>query len=210
MDNNQLLDFDEKSLNMLFTNSLQPMWITNPEVSIYLLVNEASAALYGFPIDEIVLQSVEKVLLNKQCLKLKKLFGNDLSSSKINKTEISIIHKNGRLLFADVVAANIMFCGQPAALFTLTDVTEKKNYRNLLEEAIELEGKLKVRNQQLKELAYFNFHLARKPLANILGLVNVLDQTTIADQTLLEAIEFLRESGNELDQLIKGIDPQQY
>jgi light-regulated signal transduction histidine kinase (bacteriophytochrome) len=80
----------------------------------------------------------------------------------------------------------------------------------MLEEAIDEEIDLKIKNQELKQIAFKTYHLARKPLANILGLVNVLDQSAINDQTLAEAIEFLRESSNELDELIKGIDPQLY
>ena len=80
----------------------------------------------------------------------------------------------------------------------------------MLEEGIDEELSLKAKNKELKDLAYMNFHLVRKPLANILGLVNVLDGSVNSEKTLTEVLAFLKESGNELDELIKNLDPQQY
>lgn len=205
----QMLDFEDKSFKAIFYDNMQPMWITNADANIFLEINSAAEKAYGYIKDEVFLQSVEKIILQKEQQKLQHLAQNTLSGNQQLKKEISLISKTGKLIYADAVVSIILYNGNEALLITLTDVSEKKLYRNMLEDAMELENQLKIRNKQLKDLAYFNFQSARKPLANILGLVNLLDQTMIGDKTLLQTIEFLRESGNQLDELIKGIEPQE-
>jgi len=133
-----------------------------------------------------------------------------LKNTSSVKKDISLLTKSGKTVFVEAVVSAVLFNGENAWLFTMSDVTEKKLYRNMLEEAIDEEISLKIRNQELTKIAFKNFHRARKPLANILGLVSLLDQSAINDQTLAEAIAFLRESSNELDELIKATDPQLY
>lgn len=205
-----LVDFEDKSFKNFFSSNLQSMLITDPDFLAVLAINDAVGKTYGYTAGEIVLQSVEKIIPQKEIQKLLKLASDTAANQQQIKKEISLVNQLGKTVYGEVIISSILFEGKEARLFTITDVTEKQLYRNLLEEAVEEEIILKNKNMQLKKIAYLNFHLARKPLANILGLVSVMDQSAISDQTLLEAIEFLKESGHELDELIKGTDPQLY
>lgn len=205
-----LLDFEDKSLNNYFLGSNQCMWITDTGLLSVLEVNEASFKICGYNREEIVLQPVEKIIPNREKQKLLQSAADTSTAKQFAKTEISLINRSGKTVHAEIVVSAILYHGKEARFLTMTDVTEKKLYRAMLEEAIDEEISLKDKNQKLKKLAYHNFHQARKPLANILGLVNVMDQSVISDKTLSEAIGFLKESGNELDELIKNLDPQFY
>ncbi len=205
-----LLNFEDKSLQTFFSCSHQSMLIADVEFKTVLEVNDAAINSCGYDKEEIFLQSVEKIIPQKEQQKLLQLADASFTAQKTLKKEITLISKSGKIIYAEAVISAILYKGKEARLLTMTDVTEKKLYRNLLEEFIDTEISLQDKNQKLKTIACMNFHLARKPLANILGLVNVMDQSTIDDKTLSEAIEFLRESGNELDELIKNIDPQEY
>ncbi|MGI4020593.1 MAG: PAS domain-containing protein [Janthinobacterium lividum] len=206
---NPILDFEDKSLKNFFTYSLQSMLITDIDFKTVLQINSTGLSFISYSKEEFSLQDVEKVIPQTSQQKLVQA-SDSLVEQQQFKKEISLISQAGKILYAEAVVSSILYDGKEARLLVLTDITEKKLYRALLEEAVEEELTLREKNKQLKKIAYFNFHLARKPLANILGLVNVLDQTAVADQTSVEAIEFLKECSNELNELIKGLDPQVY
>lgn len=205
-----LLDFEDKSLQQFFYCSNQPMWIVDSQLQSVLETNQAVTKTYGYPKDEIVLQLVEKFIPSKEKNKLFELADASFKAQKTLRKEFSVVGLTGKVFYAEVMVSGIIFQGKEARLLTMTDITDKKIYRSLLEESIDTELGLTLKIWELKSIAYFNFHLARKPLANILGLVNVMDQSVIDRKTLTEALEFLRESGNELDDLIKKIDPQEF
>lgn len=203
-----MLNFDDLNLLNFFTSSNQPMLITDETETLVLAINAAAVKLTGYIFAEHFPQPVETILQTKT----NRLPNIDLklSAQKNLKKEFILINQHGKTGFAEADSTPVFYEGKEALLLTLTDITEKKLYRAMLEDAMEDEMELKTQNHQLKKIAYLNLHLARKPLANILGLVNVIDQETIEDQTLVKAIAFLRESGRELNEVIKGIDPQLY
>ncbi|MVN23117.1 PAS domain-containing protein [Mucilaginibacter arboris] len=208
-----LLNFKDKSLKNFFFYSNQFMWITDIELKAILEVNDAAVRAFGYSREEVTAQSIQEFIPQKEHQKLLKLISESSFAQQPLKKEISLVSRTGKIIYVEACVSAIIYQGKEARIFTMTDITEKKLYRSMLEDAMEEEIGLKSKNKQLKNLAYFNFHLARKPLANILGLVNVLDQSVLdqsisPDQTLSEAIEFLRECSNELDELIKNTDPE--
>lgn len=62
---------------------------------------------------------------------------------------------------------------------------------------------LENQNKQLTEYAFINSHLLRSPVSNILGLINLLEKDTLADQK--EMLMHLKKSCNELDAIVKKI-----
>lgn len=74
------------------------------------------------------------------------------------------------------------------------DVTEQK----LTQE------KISEQNIQLKKIAWMQSHEIRKPVANIIGLLNLCDMKQM-DFQQTQLLHYLKESALELDQLIKTI-----
>ncbi len=58
-------------------------------------------------------------------------------------------------------------------------------------------------NQKMLKIAHTNSHHVRKPLANILGLVNLLLQAHEEDRE--DLLKMLKESSDELDSVLKGV-----
>jgi PAS domain S-box-containing protein len=197
------LDFNDKSLKSYFLNSHLCMLIVDSDFKSALEINQSGEKLFGFEREIFLTKSLQSLFKEGEPKKLEAL---RLKTTK----EVSFYTNSGKTVYAEAAVSAIMFEDKEAWLITLTDITEKKMYRQMLEESIDEELSLKARNKELKDLAYMNFHLVRKPLANILGLVNVLDGSVTSDKTLGEVLAFLKESGNELDGLIKNLDPQQY
>lgn len=67
------------------------------------------------------------------------------------------------------------------------------------------ELKLKQQNEQLKEIANLQSHMVRRPVANVIGLINLLDQVQLDNPENKEVIKRLISSSQELDQTIQHI-----
>jgi PAS domain S-box-containing protein len=70
------------------------------------------------------------------------------------------------------------------------------------------EKKLRIleQNERMHEIAQINSHVIRKPVASILGLINLLDKESIVGEDNLEILEYLVTSARELDAVIRQIN----
>jgi PAS domain S-box-containing protein len=80
-----------------------------------------------------------------------------------------------------------------------SDITEKKN---LDEDRIELIAELTKQNTNLRQFSYIVSHNIRKPVANILGLYNILEIGGIEGLGKDQILELIGTSIRELDQVI--------
>lgn len=70
----------------------------------------------------------------------------------------------------------------------------------------ELEEKLRVKNRKLSEIAWIQSHEVRSPVANILGLCNLIKEDHEASvEDKLKYIDYLQKAANELDCVIRKI-----
>jgi len=76
-----------------------------------------------------------------------------------------------------------------------------ENLNNSLSEA---SGLISMKEKTLEEIAYRQSHLVRRPLANILGLVDMLE-TTEEPSGNDAIVAMLKQSAAELDQMVKNI-----
>jgi len=74
----------------------------------------------------------------------------------------------------------------------LQDVTEKKQHQCKIEQ----------QNEQLKQIAFITSHKVRVPLANILGLAEILDLQNPLSPANREIIEHIKTSAQQLDKSI--------
>jgi len=75
--------------------------------------------------------------------------------------------------------------------------------RETRKELIKSKEKLVEKNKSLEEYAFITSHNLRRPLANILGLVQLFDEMKSDDDLNKEVIEKLKISAEELDEVIK-------
>lgn len=68
------------------------------------------------------------------------------------------------------------------------------------------EEQISMKNASLDQIAHINSHIIRKPLANILGIINSLEGTPCNEEHMTEPIQMLKQSAMELDRIIKDIN----
>ncbi len=88
-------------------------------------------------------------------------------------------------------------------IFTLKDITEKKK---LELEREKITSDLLQRNKALEQFTYIISHNLRAPLANIIGLADLMQQLEIADEELKEIVTSVSLSANKLDDVILDLN----
>lgn len=91
-------------------------------------------------------------------------------------------------------------------LINSRDVTERKQNEEKLKKAFD---SLSFQNEALKEIGFIQSHEVRRPLANILGLTQLLLDHDVADD-LKDLVMHLKTSADDLDQLIRKIVETSY
>lgn len=93
--------------------------------------------------------------------------------------------------------------GKPIRMVgAMNDITERKNFeisRNNYVRQIEIQ------NEKLKNIAWTQSHIVRAPLARMLGIINVIEDSDKGLDDILMWLNHLRESANELDEIIKNM-----
>jgi signal transduction histidine kinase len=90
----------------------------------------------------------------------------------------------------------------PIGYFALGyDITE---FENIKGEVITINQDLQVKNQKLQSIAYEQSHTLRGPVANILGLLNIM-KTLQLNPDARSVVTMLDDSTKQLDEIIKGI-----
>lgn len=122
---------------------------------------------------------------------------------KLNETgelidyEINLLAKDGKLVHMTVSCKLLRSeTGEISGIEgTLHDITERKR----------AEDKLKQQNQQLTEIANLQSHMVRRPVANVIGLLRLIDQHDPGNPINKEVLEKLVHSSDELDEAIRKI-----
>ncbi|MET1056573.1 MAG: PAS domain-containing protein [Pedobacter sp.] len=83
--------------------------------------------------------------------------------------------------------------GEPVRMIgALQDIDQQKRF----------EQQLLSQNEQLKEIAWIHSHQLRRPLSNILGLIELIRAAAVEDCELREIIDLLAVSSKELDDAV--------
>ena len=89
-----------------------------------------------------------------------------------------------------------------AALYRITD--RKKYETELLTKKNQSEAERQIKINALKEIAFDQAHLVRAPLANMLGLISLLENLKTSDE-VKDLLSLLHVSTDQLDAQIKNI-----
>lgn len=98
-------------------------------------------------------------------------------------------------MIVDVVSHPLLINGRKSRLVAIKDITDKKKDRQ----------EILAQNQRLREIAQISSHETRKPLASILGLVNLFDKENMNNPLNKEIVQYLEITANELDTVIHNI-----
>ncbi len=83
--------------------------------------------------------------------------------------------------------------------YNASDIDKRKKYELILEK----------QNRQLREIAYIQSHKVRKPVANILGLMQLMDKSKMSEENQ-KYFDFLLQATQDLDKIIHEIVDKVY
>lgn len=120
-----------------------------------------------------------------------------LEQGAVHNYELELVTKEGKVMDV-IVSSHIIYDKHkvPKAIEgTLHDITQRKKYEDILKE----------QNQKLMRVAHLQSHIVRKPIANVLGIIHLLDLENPNDPNNLELIPQLETAANELDTIVTEI-----
>jgi hypothetical protein len=92
--------------------------------------------------------------------------------------------------------------GQPAGIYCIGyNITDYVDTKNRLDDA---KSEINVKNDKLSEIGFMQSHVIRKPLANIMGLANILEGLAVDDYQR-SINEMIISNAKELDTVIRDI-----
>lgn len=154
--------------------------------------------LYGYPKEthESLYAIFNKSVHPEDAQMMSQIIGELLSRKKeINGAVYRIILPDGRIRYIESHA--IIKKSESGRVISLIGTN-----RDVTEDVL-VQEKIKAQNKVLREIAFIQSHEVRKPLANILGVIEILKHTGTLNE--LEIFDHLVESSQELDQQIRAI-----
>lgn len=190
------LEESERKYRNLFHHSPIPMWVYEISTLKILSVNNAATKMYGYSEEEFLnmtikdIRPLEEIPILEDSLRY--IIENNVSVFRaIHKHK----KKNNDIISVDIQASNITFNNVASRLVIATDVTERLEYIEKIEE----------QNKKLRDIAWMQSHVVRAPLARILGLTDLLVKQIVADDDKSAAILLIENSAKELDKVIREI-----
>lgn len=108
--------------------------------------------------------------------------------------------------FADVIDRGIVIRdekGNPIRMVgAMNDISERKKFEI---SRIEYVRQIETQNEKLKNIAWTQSHIVRAPLARMLAIMNAIDDNNKDLDDTLMWLKHLRDSANELDEIIKDV-----
>lgn len=190
------LNKNKKVYQDLFDFSPQPMWIFDPKTLVFINVNKAAIAKYGYTSEEFKTLTIKDIRPKNQLDLLEKSIA-DRAERDSNNYAGNFYHtlKSGKVICVEIYSNDIDYEGRIFRLVLASDITEKQDYLSTIE----------TQNKKLKNIAWTQSHLVRAPLARLLGIINLLEMEPDNTKEIPFLIEQIKVSGNELDQIIQEI-----
>ncbi|MFM2214023.1 MAG: hypothetical protein RL427_1286 [Bacteroidota bacterium] len=160
-----------------------------------LLITPSIKDHTGYDVAEIVGRNVNEFYIDPT---KREVFLPEIQlNGKVQNFEIDFKTKFGVIINA-IVSSKIHYDehGKPNMIEgTIHDITQRKNAEEII----------KLKNEKLTEVAFLQSHIVRRPIANILGILHLINKDNPADPINLELIPKLEDVSNDLDDVIKQI-----
>lgn len=176
---------DIRRLSMVAENATNSVIICDQEARIEW-VNKAFTKQTGYSLEEVAGKQPRDFLHGPQTdLNVLADINNAMAAGKPFSGEILNYRKDGSQFWLKLTISPVLSGGKVVNYVTVqTDITA-----------------IKEQNEKLRDIAFIASHGFRKPLANILGLVGIIEDTA----SELKVIAALRKSAEELDHEAKMI-----
>jgi signal transduction histidine kinase len=113
------------------------------------------------------------------------------------------IKKDGTRFLTEFYSERCVYNNREARIALCFDITERKQIEK---EKELLTNELIEKNNDLEEFAYVISHNLRSPVANILGLINVINLPQSSKEDIDFALRKLQVAGNTLDKIVRDMN----
>lgn len=191
----------EERYKYLFENNPIPMYAYDLETLQILMANQAAIWFYGYKEEELKALKVFDIFFDSE----KERFLNMLDDYKMvsgltYSGEWQHKKKDGEMVCVELHSHTLGMGFENARLVVVHDITSRKSFEN----------QLQVKNNKLSEIAFISSHEIRKPVATILGLINLIESQVQFDPKHAELFEYLKFTSNQLDEVIHTIVNKTY
>ena len=186
----------EKRYSDLFHFSPLPLWVFDQDNLKFLDVNDASIFHYGYSYDEFLGMDITEVMEEDSISDFKSAL--DALQDTHQNLFLGLqnhIKKDGEIIQVELRANSYLYNGRPAEIISIHDVTEKNRQIKAIEK----------QNEVLKDIAWTQSHVVRAPLARLMGLARALKDHELSDNDKEEFFNYLLNSADELDHIIKSV-----
>lgn len=185
----------EDKYRTLFEASPMPVFIYNQATGHILNANAAAIQMYGYTEAELTGMPVWHIVgpdgMHELDSKLNIAPGDAMHLRGIRRH----IKKNGEQLYAFTQDCPMDYDDIHARILIANDITRQIQYI----EAIEAQ------NDKLNRISFAQSHTVRSPLASIMGLVHVLQDTPLNSDEYKQILAQLHEASARLDTVIRSI-----
>lgn len=185
---NQLLEQTKEQYMTLFSNSPVAIFVVQSTTNQILQVNKSALNSYGYTEQEFMQMKLDDLKLSNANSEAK-VFDRPFKSTNVTKS--------GKEITVEIRCTEILFDNAKANLVIVTDISESIKHIQAIEE----------QNNKLKEIAYMQSHIIRVPVANIIGLTNLLS-TEVENDPNNELIHHIKQSVAQLDDVISNMVKQ--
>lgn len=203
MERTEELSNSEKRFRALIENSTDCITITN-DSSVIIYESPAVERVTGYLLNERAGRLLFMDVHPDDVEKCEKLYDELVKNPGIPiYQQYRICHKNGKHIWVEGTATNLICDGSVKAMvFNYRDITERKHHEQERELLIH---ELTKHNKSLRQFSYITSHNLRAPLANMLGLLGLINLNSIEDPSLKEILEGFNVSTNSLNDTINDL-----
>ena len=176
---------NEKRYKLYFQNNPKPMWVYNCETLQFLEVNKAAIRQYGYTRDEFLKMKITQI---RPAADVPRLLHSvsQLKAGMHHSRSWTHQNKNGDLFKIEISGYVFFDATGKKELVVINDISNLASF-----------------TEKIETFAHIASHELRKPLANILALVDLMHMET--DQAQKEMLcDKLAHSARELDDLMKA------
>lgn len=179
----------------IFEEAIMPMCFTDTQ-GVFIRVNQAYCNLFEYKREELLGKNILDFQFNHLSESEKAEFIEESQkppqNQLVNQREYCLKTRTGKQIYVDIIRKLVEVNGKQAISVYLADVTEKHDIQvQILEQ-----------NKRLKEFAFITSHKIRQPLANILGLIELVKSDSHSGQDVTITLETLRMLTSQLDGVV--------
>lgn len=179
----------------MFENTVVPMCYNEPSGKFFK-VNKAFCELFECAPKDIIGKDYMDLHFrhfnDEEKLRLRREANEFLHTNRVYRKEIKSMTLRGHIRIIEVVMKNVIVADKQLVSVYVIDKTEKRDF----------ESRILEQNKRLKDFAFLTSHKLRQPLANILGLIELVKSESQSQHDVTITFETLRMLTGQLDDVV--------